>query len=181
MKFERSQNMKKLLIVVDYQVDFVNGALGFDTAESLADKIAARIKKARAEGEDIIFTLDTHDDNYLNTSEGKKLPIPHCIKGTEGHLLHPSVEALVESEDKIICKPTFGSSELFDYLRESDYKHIELCGLVSDICVISNAVLAKTAIPEAEITVDSSLCDSFDKSKHAAAMTIMESIQITVK
>lgn len=173
--------MKKLLIVVDYQTDFVNGALGFDGADNLAPKIAERIKKARADGEDIIFTFDTHDNNYMKTSEGRNLPIPHCIKGTEGHRLHPVIEPLVDPSDKLICKPTFGSSELFDLLRGSDYTHIELCGLVSDICVISNAVLAKTALPEAEISVDSSLCDSFDKSKHEAAMAVMRSIQINVK
>ncbi len=173
--------MKKLLIVVDYQIDFINGALGFDTAEALAPKIADRIKKARADSEDVIFTFDTHNEDYMNTSEGKHLPIPHCIEGTDGHRLHPMIEPLVSEADKLIYKPSFGSAELFDLLRQRDYTHIELCGLVSDICVISNAVLAKTALPEAEIIVDSSLCDSFDKSKHEAAMSIMRSIQINVK
>lgn len=173
--------MKKLLIVVDYQIDFINGALGFEGADTLAPKIAERIKKARADGEDVIFTFDTHEDNYMDTSEGRNLPIPHCIKGSNGHRLYPMIESLVEPCDKLIYKPTFGSSELFDLLRASDYTHIELCGLVSDICVISNTVLAKTALPEAEITVGSSLCDSFDKSKHEAAMAVMRSIQINVK
>lgn len=173
--------MKKLLIVVDYQIDFISGALGFEGAESLAEKIAARIKQARLENEEIIFTLDTHDKNYLSTAEGKNLPIPHCILGTDGHKLHPLIESLRKDADKVICKPTFGSAELFDFLRTSDYTDIELCGLVSDICVISNAVLAKTALPEAHVTVCSQLCDSFDKSKHDAAMKIMESLQITIK
>lgn len=173
--------MKKLLIVVDYQIDFVNGALGFEGADALAPKIAERIEKARKDSEDVIFTFDTHGEDYMGTSEGKNLPVPHCIKGTDGHRLHPSIEPLVKDTDRLIYKPSFGSAELFDLLRGSYYTHIELCGLVSDICVLSNAILAKTALPEAEITVDSSLCDSFDKSKHEAAMAVMRSVQIIVK
>ncbi len=173
--------MKKLLIVVDYQIDFINGALGFESAELLAPKIASRIKAAREAGEEVLFTFDTHGEDYSSTSEGKNLPIPHCIRGTAGHQLHPLVESLRTPADKVIYKPTFGSCELFDFLRKSDYTSIELCGLVTDICVISNAILAKTALPEAEIIVSQELCDSFDKAKHEAAMRVMESLQIIVK
>ncbi len=172
--------MKKLLIVVDYQIDFVNGALGFDGADALAPKLAARIERARAESEDVIFTLDTHEENYLATSEGRHLPIAHCIRGSAGHALFPTIAALVEPSDRLICKPSFGSSELFDLLRASDYDRVELCGLVTDICVVSNAILAKTALPEAEVVVDSTLVDSFDKAKHAAALDVMRSVQVTV-
>ncbi|MBE6611180.1 MAG: cysteine hydrolase [Ruminococcaceae bacterium] len=172
--------MKKLLIVVDYQVDFVNGTLGFDGADALAPKLAERIKAARAAGEDVIFTYDTHQSNYLETSEGRHLPVLHCIEGTPGHALFGEIAELVQPEDRLINKPSFGSEELFDLLRHSAYEIVELCGLVTDICVISNAILAKTALPEAEIIVNSALVDSFDKSKHAAALDVMRSVQITV-
>ena len=172
--------MKKLLIVVDYQIDFVNGALGFDGADALAPKLAARIAAAREAGEDVWFTFDTHEENYLETSEGRHLPVPHCIRGTAGHGLFPEIAALVRPSDRLICKPSFGSAELFDLLRASDYERVELCGLVTDICVVSNAILAKTALPEAEIVVDSALVDSFDKQKHVAALDVMRSVQVTV-
>lgn len=172
--------MKKLLIVVDYQNDFVNGALGFDGADALAPKLADRIAAARRDGEDVIFTFDTHGDDYMNTNEGRHLPVPHCIDGTDGHALFPAIAELVSEGDRVICKPSFGSAELFDLLRVSDYEAVELCGLVTDICVVSNAILAKTALPEADITVNASLVDSFDKAKHEAALSVMESVQITV-
>lgn len=172
--------MKKLLIVVDYQNDFIDGALGFPGAEKLSPIIAGKIKKAREDGADIIFTLDTHEKNYMETSEGRHLPVPHCLKGTKGHELYPEIKALVKPEDRIIEKPSFGSTELFSVLSGADYSEIELCGLVSDICVVSNAILAKTALPEADVTVDSSAVASFDPKKHDAALEIMKSVQITV-
>ena len=172
--------MKKLLIVVDYQIDFVNGTLGFDGADALSPKLAARIAAAREDGEDVWFTFDTHEENYLETSEGRHLPVLHCIRGTAGHGLFPEIAALVRPSDRLICKPSFGSAELLDLLRASDYERVELCGLVTDICVVSNAILAKTALPEAEIVVDSALVDSFDKQKHAAALDVMRSVQVTV-
>ncbi len=175
--------MKKLLIVVDYQNDFIDGALGFPGAEKLSPVIAGKIKKARVDGvdgADVIFTLDTHSENYLETSEGRHLPVPHCIKGTKGHELRDEIKALVEPRDRIIEKPSFGSAELFDILRGSGYTDIELCGLVTDICVVSNAIIAKTALPEANVTVDSAAVASFDKAKHDAALEVMKSVQINV-
>ncbi|HIX91622.1 MAG TPA: cysteine hydrolase [Firmicutes bacterium] len=172
--------MKKLLVVVDYQNDFIDGALGFAGAEKLAPRIAARIAEARANGGDVIFTLDTHGGDYLTTSEGKKLPIPHCIKGTNGHKLYPEIAALVRDGDIVIEKPSFGSTELYDRLRDSDYTDIELCGLVTDICVVSNAILAKTALPEARVSVAKSLTATADKSKYDAALAILASVQIDV-
>ena len=171
--------MKKLLIVVDYQNDFINGALGFPGAENLAPVIASKIDAYRKDGE-VAFTLDTHGEDYLSTSEGKHLPIPHCIRYTEGHELFPVIKALKLDSDRSFEKPTFGSAELFDFLRNSEYEQIELCGLVTDICVVSNALLAKAALPEAEIIVDSKAVDSFDKTKQEAALAVMESVQIKV-
>lgn len=171
--------MKKLLIVVDYQNDFINGALGFPGAENLAPVIASKIDAYHKDGE-VAFTLDTHGEDYLSTSEGKHLPIPHCIRYSEGHELFPAIKALKLDSDRSFEKPTFGSAELFDFLRNSEYEQIELCGLVTDICVVSNALLAKAALPEAEVIVDSKAVDSFDKAKQEAALAVMESVQIKV-
>ena len=171
--------MKNLLIVVDYQNDFIDGALGFDGADAIAPAIAEKICAARPDGE-VIFTLDTHTEDYLSTYEGRNLPVPHCIRGSDGHKLFPEIDALRLPGDRVIEKPCFGSTELFEYLRGSDFDRIELCGLVTDICVVSNAILAKTACPEAEIIVDAKACASFDPKKHEAALAVMESVQIKV-
>lgn len=170
----------KALVVVDYQVDFVNGALGFEGAELLEDIIIDKIEKCRSEGGKVIFTLDTHSENYLETAEGKKLPVVHCVDGTEGHELFGQLPEYVLKEDIVIKKPSFGSLELAEILKENNFEEVELCGLVTDICVVSNAVLAKTALPESRIVVDSSACASFDKSAHEAALKVMKSVQIDV-
>ena len=108
--------MKKCLITVDYQVDFVNGSLGFDGAEKLENAIAEKIEKYRAEGADIIFTLDTHQCDYLTTFEGRILPIEHCIEYTKGHELYGKIKSMVQPNDKVFKKCTYGSEALFDYL-----------------------------------------------------------------
>ena len=172
--------MKKCLIVIDYQIDFVTGALGFEKAVSLDEKIAEKIQSYRKNGDEIIFTYDTHNDDYLSTQEGKNLPISHCIKGTEGHGLFGKTATLKKDENKCFYKPTFGSAELFDYLREQKYESMELCGIVSNICVISNAVLVKTAQPETEIIVDTNCIASNDDNLNNSAIDVMKSIQIKV-
>ncbi len=172
--------MKKCLIVVDYQNDFVTGSLGFRGAEELDRRIAEKIEKYRNDGWEIIFTLDTHGSDYLQTSEGRNLPVEHCIKGTEGHCLYGKTAEMQMQGDRCFCKPCFGSAELFDYLREEKFDSIELCGVVTNICVISNAVLAKTALPEAEISVDSSCVASNDDKLNQAALYVMQSLQIRV-
>ena len=168
------------LVVVDYQADFVDGALGFSGAELLEPIIVEKINRCREDGGKIIFTLDTHFDNYLDTAEGKKLPVVHCVDGTEGHGLFGSVVQCVRSDDIIIKKPSFGSLELADVLRKNAFDEVELCGLVTDICVVSNAVIAKAALPESRIVVDSSACASFDKDAHEAALKVMKSVQIDI-
>lgn len=170
--------MKKLLIVVDYQKDFVDGALGFPGAEKLASPIAARIEAYRTAGDEVVFTFDTHGADYLQTQEGRNLPIPHCIEGTEGWQLYPPLE--VQTGERVFCKRTFGSAELAEYLREREYAQIELVGLVSSICVISNAVLAKAAQPETPIVVDSALTAGNDPVQHEAALKVMAGLQIHV-
>lgn len=170
----------KALVVVDYQVDFVNGALGFAGAEKLEPIILDKIDECRRNGGQVIFTLDTHGENYLETSEGKLLPIPHCIEGTAGHALCGKVADAVREEDIVIKKPSFGSLELADLLKKCGFDEVELCGLVTDICVISNAVIAKAALPESRITVDSRACACADPAAHKRALEVMRGVQINV-
>lgn len=170
----------KALVVVDYQVDFVNGALGFEGAEKLEDIILGKIAQCRADGGQVIFTLDTHGEDYLSTAEGRKLPVVHCIDGTEGHALYGKVREAVTDSDIVIKKPCFGSMELGDLLKRSGFDEVELCGLVTDICVISNAMIAKAALPEAKIVVDGSACGTADPEAHRRALDSMRGVQIDV-
>lgn len=170
----------KCLIVVDYQNDFVTGSLGNPAAAALDEGIAARIRSARAEGWDVIFTLDTHEDNYMTTREGKYLPVPHCIRGTQGHALYGQTALEQHPEDAVFCKETFGSKGLFAHLREKGYEAVELCGVVTNICVISNAVIAKTALPEADVAVHAALCASNDPALHHKALEVMASFQVEI-
>lgn len=172
--------MTKALIVVDFQNDFVSGTLGFEKALSLEEKIADKIKEYRDADYDIIFTYDTHYDNYLSLQEGSNLPVKHCIKGTVGWELFGIIKLLKNPEDKCFEKNTFGSIELAKYLEKHNYDKIELVGLVSNICVISNAVLAKSALPEAEIIVDAQCTASFDDSMNEKVLDIMKGLQINV-
>lgn len=182
--------MKRLLIVVDYQKDFVDGSLGFPGAEKLEEPIAAKIESYREAGDSIVFTLDTHKRNYLQTQEGKNLPVEHCIVGTPGHELYGRISDMVGDNDEVFDKPTFGSSELFEWLSDvqdaanevgsQPFKSIELVGLVSNICVISNAVLAKTACPEVPVIVDAACTSSFDPKLNDEALDVMAGLQIQV-
>ena len=172
--------MNRLLIVVDYQKDFVDGALGFPGAETLAGPIAARMADYRANGDDVIFTFDTHGPDYRDTQEGRKLPVAHCIRDTDGWELYGAVAEAAREEDEFFCKATFPSLELGQYLEECEYAQVELCGLVSHICVLSNAVIAKAALPEAEIVVDAGLTASYDPVLHEKALDVLEGLQVTV-
>ena len=172
--------MKKLLAVIDFQKDFVDGALGFDGAQLLDEKIAAEIEKFLQDGNDIIFTFDTHNENYLETSEGRKLPIRHCIKGSDGFSLCGKTAEYEQKAVKTFEKPTFGSLEFANWLSKQEYESIEFVGLVSNICVISNAVLAKAALPEAEIIINAALTDSYDKELHQKCLDVAEGMQIDV-
>ena len=172
--------MNRLLIVVDYQIDFVDGTLGFPGAEALAGPIAQRIQEYRENGDDVVFTFDTHDIDYLETQEGRKLPVAHCIRDTEGWDLYGAVAEAARDKDEFFCKPTFPSLELGQWLEECEYAQVELCGLVSHICVLSNAVMAKAALPEAEIVVDAALTASYDPVLHEKALDVLEGLQVTV-
>lgn len=175
------KKMKNLLVVVDYQKDFVDGSLGFPGAETLDTAIAARIAEYRTRGDEVVFTLDTHHSDYTMTQEGRKLPVVHCIEGSEGHKLYGKTAKSYRTGDRLFVKNTFGSSQLFEYLYGlPSFGKIELCGLVSSICVISNAVLAKAAQPEAEIIIDSALTAGADRELHEAALKVMGGLQMTV-
>ncbi|MDD3429170.1 MAG: isochorismatase family protein [Oscillospiraceae bacterium] len=170
--------MKNLLVVVDYQTDFVTGALGFAQAQALEKGIAEKVRQHLAQGGFVIFTKDTHTQDYLNTPEGKFLPVAHCIKDTEGHKLYGSLSAYEETADfsvRIIEKNNFGSAALAEEacaLLNGTPDSIELCGVVTNICVISNAILLQTAFPNATLTVHANLCAAVG-SAHQEALSIM--------
>ena len=172
--------MKRLLIVVDYQRDFVEGALGFPGAEALDGPIADRIAAYRAAGDDVAFTLDTHGPDYPATEEGQWLPAAHCLRGSPGWSLYGRTGEARRPEDPVFEKETFPSLALVEWLRERDYGQVELCGLVSHICVLSNAVMVKAALPNAHITVDARLTASYDPALHQKALDVLEGIQIAV-
>ena len=173
--------MKRLLLVVDYQKDFVDGALGFAGAEKLDGPIAAKIAQYRAAGDDVAFTMDTHGPDYLGTQEGRKLPVPHCLRGSDGWQLYGETgQALDRGRDKVLEKPAFPSLELAEWLKGRSYGRVELCGLVSHICVLSNAVMVKAALPEAEVVVDARLTASYDPAAHEKALDVLEGLQVTV-
>ena len=165
---------------MDYQRDFVEGALGFPGAEALDGPIADRIAAYRAAGDDVAFTLDTHGPDYPATEEGQWLPAAHCLRGSPGWSLYGRTGEARRPEDPVFEKETFPSLDLADWLRERDYDTVELCGLVSHICVLSNAVMVKAALPNAHITVDARLTASYDPALHQKALDVLEGIQIAV-
>ena len=172
--------MKQCLIVVDYQNDFVTGSLGFPEATELEDRIIQKIQEYRDRGDEVMFTFDTHNSTYLLSREGRFLPVPHCIGGTEGHKLYGKVGEMATQDDWCFIKYTFGSDALYDFLKQNAFSRIELVGVVTNICVISNAVLVRTAQPETDVTVDASCCASNDPILGEKALDVMESLQIVI-
>ncbi len=171
---------RKLLVVVDYQNDFVTGSLGFPKAVFLEKNICDKIKAYRQNNDTVIFTLDTHTEDYMQTQEGKNLPVEHCIKGTDGVKLYGKLNELVNENDLFIEKGTFGAIGLADYLKEKSFTSIEFVGVVSNICIISNAVVAKTFQPEAAIIIDASCVASFDDGLHEKALDVMQGLQMKI-
>ena len=172
--------MRKLLIVVDYQNDFVSGSLGFEKAKELEGAICKKIEQFLFDGQDILFTFDTHGQDYLSTQEGRNLPIAHCIQGSAGWELYGKVAEYREKAVTCLDKRTFGSVELADYLREHPYDEVELVGVVSNICVLSNAVISKAALPEAEILIDAACTASNDDAMNEKALDIMQGLQMKI-
>lgn len=172
--------MADYLIVVDMQKDFVDGSLGTAEAVAIVPAVKARIEKAEADGEKIIFTRDTHEENYKETQEGKNLPVPHCIRGTAGWEIIPELSEYAE-RNIIFDKPTFGSKKLGDYLAsQQDVGKITVLGLCTDICVISNALLIKAFLPEVPIVVEKACCAGVTPESHERALAEMQSCQIRV-
>ena len=174
--------MKKFLIIVDIQKDFVDGALGTPEAVCIVPRTVEKINNFDGE---IIVTYDTHFENYMETSEGKNLPVPHCIKGTDGWALDSQVQkALNGKKYTTVEKPTFGSVELPKIIKEkagNEEFSVELIGLCTDICVVSNALLLKASFPEMDFSVDSSCCAGVTVDSHNAALQTMKMCQINVK
>ena len=171
--------MQNILIVVDMQNDFIDGALGTKEALEIVPRVVEKVKAFPGK---ILFTRDTHEENYLNTQEGHKLPVPHCIKGTSGWEICPELEAL--RKENAVDKPTFGSVELGEKLRKMQEEEpigcITLVGLCTDICVISNAMLVKAFLPEIRICVDASCCAGVTPESHETALRAMKMCHIDV-
>lgn len=168
---------KKLLVVVDMQNDFIDGALGTPEAAAVLGKVRARIERARREGETVVFTRDTHTANYLKTNEGKRLPVPHCIEGSFGHAL---ADGLAEEGERIFDKPTFASLALGDFAAAENFASIELIGVCTDICVLSNALLLKALCPEADVIVRADCCAGVTPERHETALDAMRACQIDI-
>lgn len=181
--------MTDILIVVDMQRDFVSGVLGSAEARAIVPAVSERIRLAVEEGTQVVLTLDTHESDYMNTREGHFLPVPHCIRGTEGWALEPEIAKQCRRGMISFEKPTFGSTALMHHVAaQAGAKGciggkgltVELCGVCTDICVVSNAMLIKAALPEADLIVHSHLCAGVTPEKHEAALETMRSCQIQV-
>ena len=177
--------MDKVLLVIDMQNDFVSGALENQEAAAIIPAISEKIQEYIAKGTPVFFTRDTHSKDYLDTQEGRLLPVPHCEEGTPGWQIVPELASFVKDEQggNVFNKPTFGSTYLPAWIHEKmngSPKTIELCGVCTDICVISNAMILKAAFPETEILVHSALCAGVTPDSHETALEAMKSCQIIV-
>ena len=172
----------KLLVVIDMQNDFIDGALGTAEAVAIVPAVAEKIAEYRENGFPVIFTRDTHFENYMQTQEGANLPVPHCIKDTDGWNIS---SALDTENSEIVDKPSFGSLELAEFICQLNddvggFESIELIGLCTDICVISNAMILKATLPEVKIAVDSACCAGVTPESHTNALSAMKMCQISV-
>ena len=176
-----------ILVVVDMQKDFVDGALGTKEAVAILPAVTAKIEEYKARGGVIFATLDTHADNYMETAEGRNLPVVHCVRGSEGWRLHPAVAAATPEDAVILEKPTFGSTLLVEkigeYVREYGQENVrvELIGICTDICVVSNALLLKANFYEMPLSLDAACCAGVTPESHNAALTTMTMCQVAVK
>ena len=168
----------KVLAIIDMQKDFIDGALGTKEAVAIVPKAAARLAQARADGETVVFTRDTHHADYLLTQEGRKLPVPHCLEGTDGW----QIDAALAVEDATIFdKPGFGSPALIEYLRSLPaLEGVEFIGLCTDICVITNAMMTKGALPEVPLSVRADCCAGVTPQSHETALQAMRMCQISI-
>ncbi len=172
--------MRNILIVIDMQNDFIDGSLGTKEAEAIVENVKNKIRSY--DPSDVIATMDTHESNYLSTQEGKYLPVEHCIRGTEGWKIRVDITEVLQNA-AVYEKPTFGSTALAEHLRQvagQEAISLELIGLCTDICVVSNALMLKAYLPEVPIRVDASCCAGVTPDKHLAALETMRSCQIEV-
>ena len=173
--------MRKILLVIDMQNDFIDGALGTSEAVAIVDRVVEEIGKYPAG--DIIATRDTHGENYLDTQEGRNLPVTHCVKGTSGWELNPKIAAALKNA-AIIDKPSFGSKELAEQMAQMAQREeldITLVGLCTDICVVSNALLIKAFLPETPVRVIADCCAGVTPESHQAALKTMQMCQIQIQ
>ena len=176
----------KILIVVDMQKDFVDQALGTAEAQAIVPAVVAKINAYKQSGDVVIATRDTHQPNYMETQEGKNLPVIHCVEGTDGWQLNDAVAAALPADAVIVDKPTFGSTALIEVMGEyvkqagEENVNVELVGLCTDICVVSNALLLKAFYHEMPISLDAACCAGVNPAKHAAAIETMASCQIKI-
>ena len=169
---------KNVLAVIDMQNDFIDGALGTKEAEAIVEKVAAQIRDFEGE---VVYTRDTHFEDYLNTQEGAKLPVKHCIKETDGWQIKEELRTLLEDNTKIFDKPAFGSVELAQYLKEiEDLESVMLIGLCTDICVISNALVIKAFLPEVTVKVNADCCAGVTPQSHHNALEAMKMCQVEI-
>jgi nicotinamidase-related amidase len=172
--------VKKVLVIVDMQKDFVDGVLGTPEAQAIVPNINKKICEYEERQDDIIFTMDTHrKGSYLDSQEGKKLPVEHCIIGTDGWNLYEGIK--YEHIYKMFCKPTFGSIQLAEFIRDNYLNvEVEFCGVCTSICVINNVSLVKAFNPEARIVVDSKCCADVTPEMNKKALDVMKSFQVEV-
>lgn len=169
----------RALVVVDYQNDFVDGALGSPDAVAICDAVCDLAEAYLSAGDDVFVTMDTHDEGYMGSLEGRFLPVPHCIRGTEGWRLHGRLREIVSRGGcTVLEKGTFGCERLLGLLR--GYDEIELCGVATNVCVLANAVIARTAAPDARVVVRRSAVASYDRDLGERALGLLPSIQVEV-
>ena len=171
--------MDKLLVVVDMQIDFITGSLGTSEARGIVPRVVEKVKHALRHKSTVVYTMDTHEEDYLETLEGRNLPVKHCIYGTDGWELIPELRGLL-SELSQFRKPTFGSMALAMEYQKKHFSEIELCGVCTDICVVSNALLLRAALPDTRIVVDSSATAGSTIEAHKAALLVMKQNHIDV-
>ncbi len=180
-RYDENSEKRKILVVIDMQNDFIDGSLGSDMAVAIVPNVIEKIKSYPAE--DVYATLDTHfEENYMDTWEGKMLPVYHCIKDTTGWELNEDIDPLIPEDHRFI-KYTFGSTDLQEFIKElaaAGDIEVEFVGLCTDICVVSNAMLAKAAVPSMKITIDASCCAGVSEETHNAALETMQTCQMII-
>ena len=170
--------MKKVIVAIDMQNDFIDGSLGTKEAQAMLPRLVAKLAREREAA--LIFTQDTHDASYLETQEGKQLSVAHCIKPSQGWEIAPALAPYVARAAAVIEKPAFGSLALPEAVRSLGPEAIELTGLCTDICVIANAMILKAAFPEIPISVDASCCAGVTPDSHENALAAMKMCQVRI-